>query len=568
MAGRPGAARARARAGRAAAAGPASSCGCPTCARCSAERLGGPADPGQLPHRHADRLHDGADALGAAPRGLPARPRRRRLPAGRRPSTATTCWPAGRSPASATLRSEDRQLLLDAMMAATETLVVTYTGANETTGQPGRPPSRSASCSTPSTTPPPAARAHASASEHPLQAFDARNLPSRPGTPSPSTGPRWRGAAAAAARPGPRPAWSRSTAAAAGPADVELAALVTFFLHPVRGVPARPARRRPARRGGGGRRRAAGRARQPRAVGGRRPDVARPAPGPHPDSGMRSCACTGSVRSCCRGCGRGAGRAAAGRPRPTAGGCRARPAVRRRPPRPRRAGRRRAGRAGTPAPGAGRTSPARRARGRPVAAAAGRGRQRGRPRPGRRRRRGLPRARHGRRRTARGGWRLRASKDWSGCSTSAWARPSAAVSSSASSSSPSGTAGGARLAGGLVGAAVGDHQLFAGGHDRVEQELAVLAAQVALAGERGAGEHVVAVDGRGAREHAVVETEQAHDAVRHRAHRHHGADGERAGAEVGPGRLARRAVRPSVRGRRGAAARGCRRGAPRRRRVP
>ena len=31
-------------------------------------------DPGQLPHRHADRVHDGADALGAAPGGLPGRP--------------------------------------------------------------------------------------------------------------------------------------------------------------------------------------------------------------------------------------------------------------------------------------------------------------------------------------------------------------------------------------------------------------------------------------------------------------------------------------------------------------
>ncbi len=36
-------------------------------------------------------------------------------------------------------RSEDRQLLLDAVLATTETLVVTYTGANEYTGQP-RPP--------------------------------------------------------------------------------------------------------------------------------------------------------------------------------------------------------------------------------------------------------------------------------------------------------------------------------------------------------------------------------------------------------------------------------------------
>ena len=36
-------------------------------------------------------------------------------------------------------RSEDRQLLLDAILAATETLVVTYTGANEYSGQ-SRPP--------------------------------------------------------------------------------------------------------------------------------------------------------------------------------------------------------------------------------------------------------------------------------------------------------------------------------------------------------------------------------------------------------------------------------------------
>lgn len=38
------------------------------------------------------------------------------------------------------VRSQDRQLFLDAVMAATETLVITYTGFNESTGQP-RPPS-------------------------------------------------------------------------------------------------------------------------------------------------------------------------------------------------------------------------------------------------------------------------------------------------------------------------------------------------------------------------------------------------------------------------------------------
>ncbi len=40
-----------------------------------------PADPGQLPHRHPDGVHDGADALRPAPGGVPGRSRRRRVPA-------------------------------------------------------------------------------------------------------------------------------------------------------------------------------------------------------------------------------------------------------------------------------------------------------------------------------------------------------------------------------------------------------------------------------------------------------------------------------------------------------
>ena len=56
------------------------------------------ADPRQLPHRHADGVHDGADALGAAPGGVPGRPRRRRLPAARR----------GRRRRRAGPRSDDR----------------------------------------------------------------------------------------------------------------------------------------------------------------------------------------------------------------------------------------------------------------------------------------------------------------------------------------------------------------------------------------------------------------------------------------------------------------------------
>ena len=52
-------------------------------ARCWRTGSAGRPDPGELPHRHAHRLHDGADAVRAAPRRLPARPRRRRLPAQR-----------------------------------------------------------------------------------------------------------------------------------------------------------------------------------------------------------------------------------------------------------------------------------------------------------------------------------------------------------------------------------------------------------------------------------------------------------------------------------------------------
>ena len=83
------------------------------------------------------------------------------------------------------VRSEDRQLLLDAIGAATETLVVTYTGADAHTGQDrARPPYPSASCSTPSTAPPRRRSASEIVVQHPLQGFDLRNVePGRLGTP-------------------------------------------------------------------------------------------------------------------------------------------------------------------------------------------------------------------------------------------------------------------------------------------------------------------------------------------------------------------------------------------------
>ncbi len=208
------------------------------------QRLRRPADPGQLPHRHAHRLHDGADALGAAPGGLPARASTTASSRGPASSTATTCWPAIRVTGERDPRSEDRQLLLDAILAATETLVVTYTGADEHTGARGRRPSRSASCSTPSTTRPPAAGgrcAERSLTRHPLQPFDApqrrrrarlRRRPAVQLRPPPRSPGRARRPGRAVA---PRAVPPRPAAAAAAETDVALDDLLGFFAHPVRG---------------------------------------------------------------------------------------------------------------------------------------------------------------------------------------------------------------------------------------------------------------------------------------------------------------------------------------------
>jgi exodeoxyribonuclease V gamma subunit len=77
-------------------------------------------------------------------------------------------------------RSEDRQLFLDALLAATEALVVTYTGANEYSGQP-RPPAvplgelldtLDATAVTTDGKP----VSEAVTTRHPLQPFDQRNL--------------------------------------------------------------------------------------------------------------------------------------------------------------------------------------------------------------------------------------------------------------------------------------------------------------------------------------------------------------------------------------------------------
>jgi hypothetical protein len=92
------------------------------------------------------------------------------------------------------------------------------------------------------------------------------------------------------------------------------------------------------------------------------------------------------------------------------------------------------------------------------------------------------------------------------------------------------------LTGVLVGTGVGDDQGVGGRADGVEQQLPVLGADVALAGQRMTGQHVVAVGDVGAWEDAVVEPDQTHHPMRHRAHGDHGAHRQGAGPEVGAGR--------------------------------
>ena len=74
-------------------------------------------------------------------------------------------------------RSEDRQLLLDALLAATEHLVITYTGANEQLRrQPAARRTRSGEMLDAADRTTPAPVRDAVLVRHPLQPYDARNL--------------------------------------------------------------------------------------------------------------------------------------------------------------------------------------------------------------------------------------------------------------------------------------------------------------------------------------------------------------------------------------------------------
>jgi len=133
------------------------------------------------------------------------------------------------------LRSEDRQLLLDAVLAATEHLVVTYSGADEVNGQV-RPPSvplgelLDALEATA-----PGART-AVVRRHPLQAFDPRNFTTDRSTGRPFSFDASARAAAVAGRSEriAPPSLSDLELPPAAPDDVDLAELGAFLRAPVK----------------------------------------------------------------------------------------------------------------------------------------------------------------------------------------------------------------------------------------------------------------------------------------------------------------------------------------------
>jgi exodeoxyribonuclease V gamma subunit len=136
------------------------------------------------------------------------------------------------------IRSEDRQLLLDAIGSATERLVITYTGANEYSGQERPPavPLAELLDALDRTTESPVRKAVVV--KHPLQPFDTRNvIPGAliPGVPFTFDSTVLK---AAGARDGDRcekPPFIAGLLPAPPLDDVALADLVAFFKDPVKG---------------------------------------------------------------------------------------------------------------------------------------------------------------------------------------------------------------------------------------------------------------------------------------------------------------------------------------------
>jgi exodeoxyribonuclease V gamma subunit len=129
-------------------------------------------------------------------------------------------------------RSEDRQLLLDAIMAAGDRLLVLHTGADPVTGA-ARPPAVPVAelLDVLSTQVGPAAM-DAVRIRHPLQAFDRRNF--APDKPRSFDTVALAGARAAARASRPRPPLLTGALPPAPAADVALAELISFAEHPVR----------------------------------------------------------------------------------------------------------------------------------------------------------------------------------------------------------------------------------------------------------------------------------------------------------------------------------------------
>ena len=136
------------------------------------------------------------------------------------------------------IRSEDRQLLLDAIGAATEKLVITYTGANEYSGQP-RPPAVPLAelLDTLDMTTPDKIRKRIVV-EHPLQPFDIRNVergalvPDVPFSFDPTV---LRAAEVSSGERSERPKFISGPLPPPPADDVILADLVGFFKDPVKG---------------------------------------------------------------------------------------------------------------------------------------------------------------------------------------------------------------------------------------------------------------------------------------------------------------------------------------------
>ncbi|WP_343960886.1 exodeoxyribonuclease V subunit gamma, partial [Pseudonocardia alaniniphila] len=134
-------------------------------------------------------------------------------------------------------RSEDRQLMLDAICAATEHLVVVHSGADERTGA-RRPPAVPLGelLDTIEATAGPAGRQHVMV-RHPLQPFDARNFtPGALTTPGPFSFDRTElaGARAAAGTKAPPAPFVRGPLPPVEREVVALDDLVAFLEHPVK----------------------------------------------------------------------------------------------------------------------------------------------------------------------------------------------------------------------------------------------------------------------------------------------------------------------------------------------